>query len=150
MCGNLLRLVPEYAGRKVKCPRCNATIIAPEWDQEAAASETGDGTEVDFSGRSPSPSGMSQDELIPSAILERLSEALEALKSREIGHQSPAKQYKVLTQKDKWFSGKFDPELIEKALNAYAQQGWAVKSVTSASIPGAFGVRDELIVILER
>src|SRR6185436_18156204 len=32
------------------------------------------------------------------------------------------KQYKVLTQKDKWFSGKFDPDQLEQALNAYAQQ----------------------------
>lgn len=28
------------------------------------------------------------------------------------------KQYKVLSQKDKWFSGKFDPDKLEKALNA--------------------------------
>jgi hypothetical protein len=27
------------------------------------------------------------------------------------------KVYKVLTQKDKWFSGKFDPEILEKDLN---------------------------------
>ena len=30
------------------------------------------------------------------------------------------KEYKVLTQKDKWFSGKFNPETLEQALNAYA------------------------------
>jgi len=35
-------------------------------------------------------------------------------------------QYKVLSQKDKWFSGKFDPTVLEQAINAYAQQGWRV------------------------
>lgn len=33
------------------------------------------------------------------------------------------KEYKVLTQKDKWFSGKFDPANLEQAINAYASQG---------------------------
>ncbi|HWL11214.1 MAG TPA: DUF4177 domain-containing protein [Planctomicrobium sp.] len=59
-------------------------------------------------------------------------------------------QYKVLTQKDKWFSGKFDPEALEKALNAYAQQGWKVKGIATASIPSFGGTRDELVVVLER
>ena len=66
-------------------------------------------------------------------------------------HSVPqTKEYKVLTQKDKWFSGKFDPAKLEEALNAYAEQGWAVKAATTASIPGFGGNRDELIVILER
>ena len=33
------------------------------------------------------------------------------------------KEYKVLTQNDKWFGGKFNSELLEQAINAYAQQG---------------------------
>lgn len=61
------------------------------------------------------------------------------------------KVYKVLTQKDKWFSGKFDPELLEKALNAYAQQGWQVVQSVSATIGGIMSSnREELIIILER
>lgn len=60
------------------------------------------------------------------------------------------KQYKVLSQKDKWFSGKFDPEMLEKALNAYAEQGWTVTAVTSASVPAFGGARDEVIVVFER
>ena len=61
------------------------------------------------------------------------------------------KEYKVLTQKDKWFSGKFDPETLERAINSYASQGWTVRGITTASIPGGFGgSREELIVLLER
>ena len=61
------------------------------------------------------------------------------------------KEYKVLTQKDKWFSGKFDPQLLEKALNDYAEQGWKVITSASASFNGFFtGNREEMVVILER
>ncbi len=62
------------------------------------------------------------------------------------------KQYKILTQKDKWFSGKFDPQRLQDALNAYAQQGWRLVACTTAEIPG-FGlsaVREEFIAVMER
>ncbi|MCA9108550.1 MAG: DUF4177 domain-containing protein [Planctomycetaceae bacterium] len=65
--------------------------------------------------------------------------------------ESTIKEYKVLTQKDRWFSGKFDPEKLEEALNAYAEHGWVVKAATTATIPGLMsGTRDEMIIILER
>ena len=60
------------------------------------------------------------------------------------------KQYKVMTQKDRFFAGKFDPEKLEVAINSYAEQGWEVKSVATASIPGFGGAREEMIVVLER
>ncbi len=61
------------------------------------------------------------------------------------------KEYKILTQKDKWFSGKFDPERLEQAINAYAAQGWQVVSSATAQFPGLFsGNREEMVVILER
>ena len=61
------------------------------------------------------------------------------------------KEYKVLSQKDKWFSSKFDPQKLEEAINAYAKQGWVLKSAFSADIPGVFGgTRNEAIIVLER
>ena len=61
------------------------------------------------------------------------------------------KEYKILTQKDKWFSGKFDPELLEKALNGYASQGWQVNSAATAQFSGFFGDnREEIVIIMER
>jgi len=63
------------------------------------------------------------------------------------------KKYKVLTQKDKWFSGKFDPEKLEQAINAYAEQGWSVISCATVDIPSfGFGsnARQEFITVLER
>lgn len=58
-------------------------------------------------------------------------------------------EYKVMTQKDRYFSGKFSPEKLEAAINSYAEQGWRVVSMATASIPG-FGSREELVVLLER
>ena len=61
------------------------------------------------------------------------------------------KEYKVLTQKDKWFSGKFDPERLEGAINAYAKQGWRVIGCATASMPGFMSNnREEIIIIMER
>lgn len=61
------------------------------------------------------------------------------------------KGYKVLTQKDKWFNGKFDPIKLEEALNVYAKQGWRLVSSFSANIPVVFGAaREEAVMILER
>jgi hypothetical protein len=60
------------------------------------------------------------------------------------------KEYKVLTQKDKWFSGKFDPIKLEEALNSYAQQGWRLATCATADIPGIGGSRQEFVAVLER
>ena len=59
-------------------------------------------------------------------------------------------EYKILSQKDKWFSGKFDPMVLEQAMNAYAQQGWRVIGCATADIPGFTAARQEFITILER
>ena len=55
-----------------------------------------------------------------------------------------AVQYKVMTQKDKAWGDRFDPEQLEQAINAYASEGWRVVSLTSASLGGD---RDEVVII---
>ncbi len=60
------------------------------------------------------------------------------------------KQYLVLTQKDKWFSGKFDPQKLQEALNAYAQQGWTLCTCATADIPGFGSTRQEFIAVMQR
>lgn len=59
-------------------------------------------------------------------------------------------QYKVVTMKDRFFSGKFDPDKLQTMLNSYAEEGWTLKATTTASIPGLTGAREEIIFILER
>jgi len=56
----------------------------------------------------------------------------------------------VLSQKDRWFSGKFDPEKLEEALRSYGRQGWRVRGMATATIPGFGGNREELVILLER
>ena len=60
------------------------------------------------------------------------------------------KEYKVVTQKDKYFSSKFDPEKLETGLNALAREGWRVISMTRVTFDTFMSNRDELIVLLER
>lgn len=60
------------------------------------------------------------------------------------------KQYKVLTQKDRFFAGKFDPEKLEAAINSYASEGWEVVSIATANVPSFTGAREELIVVMSR
>ena len=60
------------------------------------------------------------------------------------------KEYKVLTQKDKWFSGKADPETLETVLNNYAKEGWKVVNSVSMSVASFSLGQNELMIILER
>ena len=61
------------------------------------------------------------------------------------------KEYKVLTQKDRYFSGKFDPEVLEQALNSYAAQGWGIVAVATTTFQGYMGEgREQLVMFLER
>lgn len=58
-------------------------------------------------------------------------------------------EYKVLTERDSRFSGRFDPEVLESALNSYASEGWrVVQSFLTASLWKS--TKAEIVVILER
>lgn len=62
------------------------------------------------------------------------------------------KEYKVLTQKDRFFSGRADAAQLETALNFYAGLGWCVISIASATTAKPLWEthRDEMVIILER
>jgi Domain of unknown function (DUF4177)/Protein of unknown function (DUF2510) len=59
-------------------------------------------------------------------------------------------EYKVLTQKDRFFGGKFDPEKLEAGINSYATQGWRVVGIATADVPGFGTSRQELVVVMSR
>src|SRR5262245_49432222 len=44
-------------------------------------------------------------------------------------------EYKVLTQEDRRWSGKFSPENLEQTLNSYAAEGWRVVSTFPVGSP---------------
>jgi hypothetical protein len=63
--------------------------------------------------------------------------------------------YKVLTQSDPGFAGKFNPGRLEEILNEMGADGWRVVGVTVAERATWFdspdaGARQELMVVLER
>ena len=66
---------------------------------------------------------------------------------------SSDEMYKVITLKDRYFGGKFDPALLQSALNDYASEGWRLKEAVTADIPGigiVGGSRNEIIFVLEK
>ena len=58
-------------------------------------------------------------------------------------------EYKVLTERDKRFTGGFDPDTLEATLNSYAAEGWRlVQAVSAANMMKT--AKAEMIMILER
>jgi hypothetical protein len=58
-------------------------------------------------------------------------------------------EYTVLTERDKRFSGNFDPDVLKAALNGYASEGWRlVTAVPTVNIMKTS--KAEIILILER
>jgi hypothetical protein len=55
------------------------------------------------------------------------------------------KVFKVMTQKDRAFGGKFNPEKIEEALNAMGKEGWEIDE-----FPSLTGGRQELVIFLSK
>ncbi len=60
------------------------------------------------------------------------------------------KEYKVITQKDNWFTANFDSYSIQKALNELALEGWRLVTVTTQRYGGIGQSRDEIFFFLER
>lgn len=65
------------------------------------------------------------------------------------------KEYRVITQADQWFMGKFSPERMTVLMNTLSAEGWRVIAVATADRAtwfGSFGgsTRQEMVVFLER
>ncbi len=60
-------------------------------------------------------------------------------------------EYKVLSQHDPCFGGRFDADALEHTLNELSRQGWHVLNCQMAAISAESGeLRDELLVVLRR
>jgi hypothetical protein len=58
-------------------------------------------------------------------------------------------EYKVLTERDKLFSGTFDPDKLEAVLNGYSADGWRLaEGFMVASVWKS--AKTEILLILER
>jgi hypothetical protein len=58
-------------------------------------------------------------------------------------------EYKVLTQQDRRWSGKFSPENLERTLNSYAAEGWRVVATVPVASPWSLST-SQVMVLLER
>ena len=151
-CGRSFKAKDEHAGLKAKCPSCGSILEIPRSPSQPPPLQGGLGLDELKEGLDEDRVGIQRE-----ASLTDVWKALVAIQTR-LGSLSPStstigdnpRQYKVITQKDKWFSGKFDPEKVEGALNSYAKQGWTLKGVATASIPGFGGQREEIVIIMER
>ncbi|MFF5175642.1 DUF4177 domain-containing protein [Micromonospora sp. NPDC000089] len=59
------------------------------------------------------------------------------------------KVYKVVTERDRFFLGKYDAEKMEEVLNVYAQEGWTLINALSAE-NGWKSFSTQLMLIFER
>ena len=58
-------------------------------------------------------------------------------------------EYKIVTQKDKTFTGAFDAEALERTLNEHGADGWRLaEGFMAASLWKT--MRTEIVLILER
>lgn len=77
------------------------------------------------------------------------AEARAAAVAGSTNSETGGMEYKVLTQRDSRWSGKFSPENLERTLNSYAAEGWrVVSSFTAASVWKSGSA--QIMVILER
>jgi hypothetical protein len=60
------------------------------------------------------------------------------------------KEYRVVTQADQWFMGKFSPDRLNALLNILASEGWRLVAVTAADRATWFGSWQEVLLFLER
>ena len=58
-------------------------------------------------------------------------------------------EYKVLSQQDRRWSGKFSPENLEGTLNSYAAEGWRVVSTFPVGSPWSLST-SQVMILLER
>ena len=61
-------------------------------------------------------------------------------------------EYKVLELREKMIGGKMSGEKLERILNEHAEQGWQLRTITSADVKGRIGPggTEGLLVTLER
>ena len=166
-CGEKGKITPNLIGARIKCRKCgNSFQVSPPAAKAAVATtsvpspavaDESHGIEVeglDASSWSLSTeAGPAQkDEATATATVEP-DQRLESSGSFVPAGSSAgaAREYKMITPKDKYFDGKFDLARLEDALNHYGRHGWVVKAVSTPHVKNFSGVLEEtLVVLLER
>jgi hypothetical protein len=151
-CGKTFKAKDEHAGLRSKCPNCGGIINIPKAHLAPPPIEDGVGIADLQEGLEEDRLGSEREATLTDLwkVLNTIATSLGSSSAKGTSGPGQQREYKVITQKDKWFSGKFDPEKVEGVLNSYAKQGWVMKGVATASVPGFGGQRDEIVIIMER
>jgi hypothetical protein len=152
-CGHQGKVPDQLLGKKIKCQICGTSFqaappIAPASPQiEASRGQTIDVDGLEASSWVATPASAAEHDPVPVET----NAAFTASPSGPQDTKGPAREYKVLTQKDKFFEGKFELSRLEGALNHYATQGWVVRAMSTPLVTGfSGGPREEIVVLLER
>jgi len=158
-CGERGNVPNQLIGKRIKCQKCGKSFVAGATTATApapddAAKPTG-GT-IDVDGLDPS-TWAATAVAVEAQAHEQSHEHREPSPAFTASPQGPepadgpVRQYKVLTQKDRWFEGKFELARLEEALNHYARQGWVVRAMATPHVTGfSGGPREEIVILLER
>jgi hypothetical protein len=168
-CGERGKIPSSLIGARIKCRKCGLSFqVSPPAaaKQPAATAHAGAATAPASAGPSAAveAQGIEVEGLDASSWAIPTEAApsfkLEPDHSADSGHVSPssftsappssdaAREYKLVTSRDKNFEGKFDLARLEEALNAYARQGWVAKSMLAPHLKGYGGVLEEVVVVL--
>jgi Domain of unknown function (DUF4177) len=173
-CGERGKIPPNLLGARIKCRKCGSGFVVAAPASKAAA---GAPAVSESSGSLPR---VVAEPLAGGIEVEGLDAASWALPNETVGllkaeapaapagdesdrpeaapafvaadpGQAVAREYKLLTPKDKIFEAKFDLARLEEALNHFGRQGWTVKAMSTPHIKNFQGVLEELlVVVLER
>lgn len=180
-CKKTDKVPDKFIGARLKCKVCGTSIVvtaqgaeavpapspaapaaaptpaaAPAAAVKAASSSTFSGIEVEGLDSTAwstvsEPSGTSAEPAEAARADQSMEDSSQHLEIVPRERPPGTKEYKLLTSKDKFFANKFDLQKLEEALNAYARQGWVVRSMATPQIAGfSGGPREELVVLLER
>lgn len=66
-------------------------------------------------------------------------------------HERRGYEYRVVTQRDGLWSGRFDAAALTAVLNQLGRQGWRLAEIAANSIPGLLtSHREEMMLVFER
>jgi hypothetical protein len=166
-CGERGKIPPNLVGARIKCRKCGLSfmVAGPTATAKSGASAPGSASlpqavaeplqGIEVEGLDASSWAVPTDtsaNLKVEAVAEPATrpEAGPAFVAAEPAHAT-AREFKLLTSRDKIFDGKFDLARLEEALNHFGRQGWSVKAMSTPHMKNFSGVLEEMIVVvLER
>jgi hypothetical protein len=107
-----LKVINEYAGLKAKCPSCGAIVDIPKIPPGPPEIPDGVGIADLKEGLEEDRVGSEREATLTDVwkVLNTIATSIGSSLSKMPPGANQEREYKVITQKDKWFSGKFDPE----------------------------------------